>query len=148
MTIINHVTTGALVAVAVDKPVIALPAALLSHFVLDVVPHWDYKFKNPLHKQAAIMIDMTLTLWLLVVLAALFHPSARLLIAGGFLGILPDAMWLPEVIKGVPAKLDGQGLFYKLRYFHHKIQNEPPYGRYVEICWFIVTLTLLVQVLR
>lgn len=149
MTIINHVTTGALVAVAIDKPAIALPAALLSHFVLDAVPHWDYKFKNVFHKQAAIMIDMTLTLWLLVVLAASFHASARLIIAGGFLGILPDAVWLPEIVQGKPIPMNRKTPLHYLRRLNAWFQwSESPNGKYVEIAWFIATLSLLVLVLR
>lgn len=149
MTIINHVTTGALVAVAINKPAVALPAALLSHSAIDAIPHWDYKFKNVLHKQAAIMIDITLTLWLTFVLAILFRDSARLIIAGGFLAILPDAVWLPEVVQGKPIPMNRPTLLHYLRRLNAWFQwSEPPYGKYIEIAWFILTLASLILVLR
>jgi hypothetical protein len=42
MTATNHAITGAIIAVVIDKPVIALPLALLSHFAQDALPHFGY----------------------------------------------------------------------------------------------------------
>jgi hypothetical protein len=36
-----HALVGAAIAVAIPNPVIALPLAFASHFVLDMVPHWN-----------------------------------------------------------------------------------------------------------
>jgi hypothetical protein len=41
MTAINHAVTGAVIGLAVHSPWLAVPAAFLSHFVLDAVPHYD-----------------------------------------------------------------------------------------------------------
>ena len=40
MTASNHAATGALVAVAVSQPYIAVPLALAAHFAMDGIPHF------------------------------------------------------------------------------------------------------------
>jgi Mn2+/Fe2+ NRAMP family transporter len=149
MTIINHAATGVLVAVAIHNPWIALPAAFLSHFVIDVIPHWDYKFKNKYYKQAALLCDITLTLWLLIILSLSADASRRLIIAGAFLGVLPDLMWAPYIMFGKPTPMDRPNLLHFLRRLHLKIQwSETPWGIYVEAVWFVFTLYLIYQVHR
>jgi hypothetical protein len=39
MTATNHAVTGAVIGLLVGGPLIALPAAFLSHFVCDALPH-------------------------------------------------------------------------------------------------------------
>jgi hypothetical protein len=38
----SHALVGAAIASSVDNPFLAIPLILASHFVLDVVPHWDF----------------------------------------------------------------------------------------------------------
>jgi hypothetical protein len=59
MTGINHAVTGALVAAAINKPALALPAALLSHFAADIIPHWNYRAPrySARHYVAALFYD-------------------------------------------------------------------------------------------
>ena len=143
MTGLNHAVTGALVAASINKPILALPAALLSHFAVDMIPHWNYKIKGDL-QQLAMMMDLTLLLSVLLILSVTVDGSTRLIIAGGFLGILPDAMWLPELLKGKQPKIDGKSLWLRLRRLHSKIQwSETSNGIYVEIVWLMATLFLI-----
>jgi hypothetical protein len=145
MTGLNHAATGALVAVAINKPLLALPAAFLSHFAADFILHWDYKLR-PAYRELVIMMDLTLSLSLLLVLSILFKDSARLIIAGGFLGILPDAMWLPHIIRGEQSPMDGKSILHKVRLFHHKIQHELAIGAVVECFWFAAMLFLIFRI--
>lgn len=39
MRAINHTITGATIGALIQNPVIALPIALISHLVLDIIPH-------------------------------------------------------------------------------------------------------------
>lgn len=39
-----HVALGAAIAVAVPNPLVSIPLAFASHFVLDMVPHWNPHF--------------------------------------------------------------------------------------------------------
>ena len=40
MTATNHALTGAAIGFIVGVPAIAIPLALISHFVLDAIPHF------------------------------------------------------------------------------------------------------------
>ena len=46
MTATNHALTGALIGFSVSDPFIAIPLAFISHFVLDIVPHFGSNTKN------------------------------------------------------------------------------------------------------
>src|SRR5690242_2115662 len=41
MTATNHALSGAVIALAVKNPVLAIPLAFVSHFVLDLLPHYN-----------------------------------------------------------------------------------------------------------
>ncbi|MEM6998087.1 MAG: hypothetical protein AAF413_04215 [Patescibacteria group bacterium] len=43
MTLTNHMLTGAIIGATVSSYWIAAPAALLSHIVLDVMPHYGFE---------------------------------------------------------------------------------------------------------
>ena len=57
MTATNHALSGALIGLAVMQPILALPLAFVSHFMLDAVPHFGFdehgghlKNKKTFHK--------------------------------------------------------------------------------------------------
>lgn len=149
MTGLNHAATGALVAAAIDKPVIALPAALLSHFAIDILPHWNYKVPGGLRgRQATMLLDLILSVWLLLALALTVNAQPWLIVAGGLVAILPDTMWLRFFISGRPS-IHGnpKKTFNRLRQFHSWIQwSESARGLIVEIIWFPLMLWLIFQV--
>ncbi|KKR05412.1 MAG: hypothetical protein UT33_C0011G0123 [Candidatus Peregrinibacteria bacterium GW2011_GWC2_39_14] len=41
-----HMLTGAVIGKVVEKPELIIPIAFLSHFVLDAIPHYDFKIKD------------------------------------------------------------------------------------------------------
>ena len=144
MTAANHAVTGSLVAVAIGNPVLALSAALASHFVLDSLPHWDYKLE-PRLQRLALIADVAFSFSPLLLLSVLFNDSASLIIVGGLLGMAPDALWLPDILRGKPSPMSKKTLLYWLRRAHQKIQwSERPWGWIVELVWFIGTLVVLV----
>ncbi len=141
--------TGALVAAAIDKPAIALPAALLSHFAIDVIPHWDYKVPGGLRaKQVIMVMDLILSVWLLFVLTLFVDAKAWLIITGGLLAILPDSMWLRFYVRGKPSiKGNKKSLINKLRRWHLWIQlSETSRGIYVEAIWFALMVFLILHI--
>jgi len=143
---LNHAISGALIAVAVDKPAIALPAALLSHFALDATPHWNYGLKRPF-KQLAMVLDLTFSLSILLVLSATLDDSARLIIAGVFLGMLPDAMWLPAIARGEASAMNKNTPLHFLRRLHRKLQwCEVSWGWVVEAIWLVGTVIILLRI--
>lgn len=149
MTGLNHALAGALVAAAIDKPLIALPAALISHFALDAVPHWDYNIKPHIARQRVVMFaDLVLSLAVLLILAATVDANPWLVIGGGLLGILPDAMWLRFFIRGRPAITGSpKRLINRLNRFHSWANwDESSRGLLVEFLWFPLMLYLIYQV--
>ena len=148
MTATNHAVTGALVAVAIKQPAIALPAAFFSHFVIDAIPHWDYKLEHR-YKQLALTIDLTIALSILLFLSVTVTASQSLIIAGGLLGILPDFIWAPYLITGKPSRVDKKTPLHLTRRFHFWVQwSETRNGIYFEIFWFVLMLTLLFHIQR
>jgi hypothetical protein len=149
MTGLNHAVTGAFVGAAINKPVIALPAALLSHFVIDAIPHWNYELKPHIARRQVVMLaDLALSLALLVILASTVDANPYLVIIGGLLGILPDTMWLRFFISGRPAITGShKRLINRMRRFHFWIQwSETSWGFFVELAWFPLMLWLIYQV--
>jgi hypothetical protein len=149
MTGLNHAATGALVAAAFNKPLISIPAAVASHFVVDAIPHWNYELKPHIARRMVVMMaDLALSLALLLILATTTDASPFLIIAGGLLGILPDTMWLRFFITG-RSSITGspKRLINRLRQFHHWIQwSETSKGLLVEMLWFPLILWLIYQI--
>ena len=47
MTLTPHAIVGAAIASTIpDQPLLGFSLAFLSHFVLDAIPHWDYKLSS------------------------------------------------------------------------------------------------------
>ena len=150
MTGLNHAATGALVAAAINKPALALPAALLSHFAADAIPHWNYLLPGGVRGRIKVMvIDLVLSLGLLAALAATVQATPWLIIAGGLLGILPDTMWLRFFLTGRPS-IHGhpERVINRLRRFHGRIQwsESARLGLIVEAVWLPLMIFLIYQI--
>lgn len=148
MTGLNHAVTGALVAAAINKPLIALPAALLSHFAADVVPHWNYRLPAKNGRIKGMSIDLVLSLALLVMLSLTVDAKPWLVFAGGLLAISPDIMWLEFFLTGRPSiQGNPKRLINRIRRFHLSIQiSETDKGILVEAGWLALMLWLIYQV--
>jgi hypothetical protein len=96
-----HVLVGAAIASKIGNPALALPLALGSHFILDLVPHWNphlytetQKFGKPSKKSTFIaIIDASLALILgsLIALKALPNTTQTItILLACFLSVLPD----------------------------------------------------------
>ena len=149
MTGLNHAITGATVAAAINRPLLSLPAALLSHFVVDIIPHWNYKVPGGAQARIKVMVvDLCLSLGLLLILAMTVDAKPWLIFAGGLVAISPDIMWLEYFLTGRPAmKGNPKRLINRVRKFHLWIQwSETSWGIYTEALWFILMLWLIYQV--
>ena len=148
MTGLNHAVTGATVAAAINRPILALPAALASHFLVDMIPHWNYKVHGGVKGRIKVMtVDLFLSLSLLVVLALTVNAQPWIVFAGGILAISPDIMWLEFFLTGRPSiKGNPRRLINKVRQFHMWIQwSETSWGIIVEAIWFVLMLSLIYQ---
>ncbi|MDZ7786469.1 MAG: hypothetical protein U5L95_05105 [Candidatus Saccharibacteria bacterium] len=143
MTGTNHFLTGAGIGLYVSNPVVAIPAAFVSHFVLDSLPHfgspWDEELgRRVKHKLFAnvIRVDTVISLGLITYFA--YHNS-WVVLASMFAAMLPDFIWVYKFIfkeqfgKLPPAPKS------KLSQFHKDIQRyERHWGLTIEICVAVV----------
>jgi hypothetical protein len=144
MTATNHTITGVLIGLTIPQPVIAVVVAVLSHFVLDALPHYS---DPKLHGKKLIPIltlDASVALIVLGSMVVVQPQHWLLAIVCGIAAASPDLMWFPlwlcEVL-GRPKKP-----LNAIQRFHSKIQwAEKPYNYHYEFIWFIASLFLLVK---
>ena len=150
MTGTNHFLTGAAIGLSVTQPVIALPLAFLSHFVLDALPHFGVAYDENLKSRPKIFSRVT---WVdapigagLLLLAALTQPW--LVPVCMVLALSPDFVWIYKFLVleqsgKLPPTPKGP-----ISQFHKDIQRyERSWGIYVEIV-FAAVLLILVNYLR
>lgn len=98
-----HTAMGILIAYLIPNPYVALPLALLSHFALDLIPHWDFfSFRKEITREIKIKVVgdflIGLTLGLFFVIRALPNLNEALRFTGCcVLANLPDALESPAV---------------------------------------------------
>lgn len=101
-----HVVAGGVIAGKIPNPAVSLPLAFLSHFAVDLLPHWNpslsyekRKFGKISQKTSAlVLLDSLLGLTLGLFLASQKLPDlkqALIVILGCLLGILPDLVEAP-----------------------------------------------------
>lgn len=102
-----HVLVGAAIATKIVNPVLVLPLALGSHFILDTIPHWNphtytetKKFGKP-KKQTSLVagIDSSLALISGLFIATSFGSSSftqiTVILLASLLAVLPDVSKIP-----------------------------------------------------
>jgi hypothetical protein len=147
MTAVNHAVFGSLVVAYAGNPIIGLPLAFLSHFLLDAMPHFGAHTvaKPGSHEYKAIIkFDTFMTAsFVLVVGFAGYRAGLEwwLLPLGGMIGWSPDIMWYKHYksdIAGKPREWD------PVRRLHKKIQRfEISWGWAIEMLWFVLLVALL-----
>ena len=113
-----HALVGMVIAAAIPNPLVSLPLALLSHFVVDMLPHWNWEPDTRPLSLLGIILDLILLEILTVYFVA--HSSQPLTLAtGSFLAILPDLLEAPHIFFGFHNKY-----LQKLYDFQKSIQNK------------------------
>lgn len=152
MTATNHALTGAAIGLIVSQPALAIPLALLSHFICDSLPHFGVaeskkskllksdKFRNYLGIEAIMCL-------LLVAMLMIMRPQNWLLAAVcAFIAASPDLLSFNRYRK------TRQGLKWRpnaYQRFAHGIQwFERPAGAVVEIAWFIAAVAVVAPFIR
>jgi hypothetical protein len=156
MRAINHALTGALIGLIVAEPVIAIPAAVASHFVCDVIPHYDGVPAKPSQKvklrwwrskafRYLLYADAALC-GVLVAVLAVRHPLHWLLAAiCAFAAAAPDFMSIGLFKNRNKNKVK----MTKFNTFAGGIQwFQRPIGAVVEIAWFIAAISIMTPFLR
>jgi hypothetical protein len=97
VTATNHILAGSVLAAVIKQPVIALPLALASHFVLDAMPHfglntWEERIKYIRIFLGTTVLDIILGFSIFIFLFAVHAPWY--VIVAGALAYSPDLMWV------------------------------------------------------
>jgi hypothetical protein len=137
MTVSGHAIVGALIAITVKQPALVLPLALLSHYVLDTLPHFGYAGKGYAEalKHPITYVEQAASWAMFVVLALSLRHQSWLVYSAATLAVVPDLMWpyryffFERVGKVPPGGA--------LTNFHRHIQwCEREWGVWVEIGFF------------
>jgi len=101
-----HTITGLLIATEIRNPLVSVPLALLSHFALDLVPHWDFfsfrsEIKTPTKLKVILDFALGLTIGLTFTIKALpDRAQAANILLSCAVANLPDAVEAPFVFFG------------------------------------------------
>lgn len=141
---------GAVVATGIQQPLLIVPLALASHFLLDMLPHFGVhehdsakRNRHPLFRYI-LVIDLALVASLLALLPFVLKGmvSSWVLLLGMVLAWIPDALWVGHFVKHKKTGL--MPALGKIGRFHQKIQwFERPLGIIMEILFFGVMGVLL-----
>jgi hypothetical protein len=143
VTATNHAATGALIAMAVKQPWLAIPFAFLSHFILDAIPHFGIHEDDVIKRNGhwlfrtvvAADVLLAVTLFIALPIAGRHTVAWGLILACMTSAFLPDATWIYRYFGEIRTKLARPHGWYD--WFHQKIQwSEKPWGLIIEIVWF------------
>jgi hypothetical protein len=145
MRAINHSLAGAAIGLAVGNPAIAAPAAFVSHFALDAIPHHGSKTKilHTARFRNVLLVDAFLCVALVLALAIIQPRHWLLAIICAFLAASPDFMWIGKFIHARKEKEIKPNKSLAAR-FHGKIQwFERPVGVIVEVVWLFAMVEVI-----
>lgn len=94
MILAPHMLAGAALATAIHQPALLALSATTLHFLLDVLPHWEYDIITSKRSAAyKVAIDITAGLFIIFLCLQYFDPAQQALILwGAFFGIMPDGL--------------------------------------------------------
>jgi hypothetical protein len=140
MTGLNHGITGAVIALVVKQPALAVPLAFLSHFATDAIPHFGLSEEKLFKRHFNIILvgDFLFAILLMIALALLFPSQIWLIWICMITAASPDLMWAYYRLYKVHLKKH-QLKLSRIAHWHSKIQwSETLPGAYVEALWFLL----------
>ena len=152
MTATNHALTGALIGLWSGKPLVAVPAALFSHFLLDMIPHFGPRMSvvQWLRTQRFRWMLAADFLGCVTVVILLFvHKPSHWLLAcfTAFIATSPDLISYP-FFKRAQQDDDAERFNWYTKFASCIQWFERPPGAIVELAWLIGASVLLWQFLR
>lgn len=147
MTATNHALTGAAIGFIVGQPLLAIPLALLSHFVLDAIPHFKPRgagesFMKGLKFQNYLIAEALICFVIVIALFVTDPPNWQLAAVCAFVAAAPDLISAKRYFRARAGKKYTPGRYVR---FASGIQwFEKPIGGVVEVAWFIAMVIILV----
>ena len=110
-----HVALGAVIAKTIPNPFISIPLSFASHFILDMVPHWNPHLNTEIKKYGKltkstitiIAFDLVLAVAFTLFFATKALPDQNMainILLCSFASILPDAVEAPYFLFGYKNK--------------------------------------------
>lgn len=121
MLTLPHTLVGVALVSRLANPAVSLPLAFLSHYLLDMIPHWNWRPALKPLSLLGIFLDGSLSL------AALFFFASRaenfsLILAGGLLPLTVDLFDVPYYFFG------WRGFWEKYVEFNRRYQGRTSVG--------------------
>lgn len=145
MQAINHAAFGSLIAVTFTEPILAVPLALGSHFLMDAIPHYGNDPRAPRGSKfyyAKILADTLATIVILIFFISLHPVSTTLIIVCAVVAIMPDFLW------PLALHIKQKGPLWSFFRFHKLIQRESRSGIFIELVWLTATTLIVVYRIR
>lgn len=125
-----HVAVGIALATKIPNPLISIPLAFCSHFILELVPHWNPHLNTEIKKHGSltkrtiniITLDVAISIALGSFFAYLAMPDtgqALTILAASLASVLPDVIEGPHFIFGIRSKIIDKWII-----FQKAIQND------------------------
>lgn len=148
MTGINHAAVGGLLAVALPLP-IAIPAALASHFILDMLPHYgipqERRDKSVFWRFFGTADFLAVIVFLAFVVLVVWQRWDIFICA--LVAVSPDLVWVARIIRTRSFNLSKNET--RFTRWHARIQRlERPWGVFVEIPLAVGLVALLASMIR
>ncbi|MEK7580614.1 MAG: hypothetical protein AAB465_03350 [Patescibacteria group bacterium] len=147
MFITVHSASGAYIGRLVHDPVLAFLIGIISHFVLDFIPHDDSKLTKPNELRLKLffigLIDGLIAVLCLFMLRSRIDLFSLSIMAGVAGTIIPDIPWLIYKLFSVKC-LEGYYNFHKI--FHRKKINIKYWqGVTIQIIFLIILTYLIIK---
>jgi hypothetical protein len=153
MTASNHAITGALVAVIVPMPALAIVTAFTAHFIMDGLPHFGINQVNTLKRNKdkrflyVLIYDVAVSAILLLLVPVLLKDVVPIWLSAICMVVCmsPDLVWGWRFYHEVKDNTERpKSLFSRL---HSWVQwSESPKGALVEVVWAILVISLIIRV--
>jgi hypothetical protein len=150
VTATNHALTGTIIGLAITVPIVAIPLAFASHYVLDALPHFGSgKSQRQTLRSAWFRYYLILEAFIcfsIVMLLAVIQPFNWFLAAVcAFAAAAPDLFSINRYVSVTQGREYKPNMYSR---FASKIQwFEKPIGGLVELAYLLIAVTVLVKLL-
>lgn len=143
MLVTNHVLSGALIGGVVRRPLPAFTLGVVSHFVLDAVPHWGEFGSRPGGMLRVAVPDGLAGLAVIGAFAVIAPRERRLSVLAGMAGAA-----LPDIDKPFRLFFNRSPFPRAVDAFHSAIQDEAPDRAHYEFAAAAILAAAALAVLR
>lgn len=144
MTALNHAVTGSIIGFILSNPFLALIFAFLSHFILDMIPHFGNKSNKNWIKTKTFRYFLIIDIFLTIdygLLILFIHPDHYILSFWcAFIATSPDLAYLKGFIYSLRNKVYKPGRIVQL--FAKIQQSESYYGIIIELTYLFGALNI------